>query len=60
MKSSNDILIPSPTEHAYNLGWTSYNSGATIAINPYDMEIEETLYNAWVDGYNTAQRMSTT
>ena len=57
MTSNNGIQIPEPDEHAYHMGWTSYHHGTGMSINPYDLDTEEDLYNAWVDGYSTAERV---
>lgn len=57
MKSGNSFQIPLPTEHAYHMGWASYHSGLPMSINPYDLDTEEHLYNAWVDGFSTAEHV---
>lgn len=55
-------LTPTPEEHAYHLGWTTFfNEKYTgeIADNPYDVGTEKTLYDKWTEGWNSAAAVAT-
>ena len=57
MKSGNPIQIPLPTEHAYHLGWTSFQHKLSPSDNPYNADDEDELFKAWVSGWTSAERV---
>lgn len=51
------IKKPNREEEAYNTGYTDYQLGQPVEANPY---IGEEMRNAWIKGWNAAQKRFST
>ena len=49
------IVKPTEQEHAYHRGWTAYYNKLGINANPYQPDVELKNYEAWENGWTTAQ-----
>ena len=49
------VMKPTPAEHGYSIGWHTYHGGRELNSNPFDPEDETVMYEAFIDGWASAQ-----
>lgn len=51
---ADNLLTPTPEEHAYHQGWEDYFDG--VKQNPYNRDDEQDLFENYEEGYRTAEQ----
>jgi len=51
----NELIAPTPEEHAYHLGWCAFFEEHALTSNLYNSITEHDLFHQWQDGYTTAK-----